>query len=213
MFANKPVKNVRRLPFAAPLMALGLAVAVLSGCAATTRDVNVDDPIHYDANYDFSDKKRIVDDLTTSLLNSPAAASQNDRPVLIVYGVGNQTSEHIDTSGITDDIRLALLQSGKYRFVSKEQRDNIMTEVAFQSSGAVDTAQVVKVGKQTGAEYILGGTLRSIEKEQPRQWRLNKRKLVYYSLNLEMTSLTSGEIVWADKVELAREASKPILRW
>lgn len=194
-------------------LALCLGVATLTGCAATTREINTEDTIHYDANYDFSDKNRIVEDLTGSLLASPTLASNKSAPVVIIYGVANQTSEHIDTGGITDDIRLALLDSGRYRFLSKVQRDNIAKEVAFQSSGAVDPAQIVQIGKQSGADYILGGTLRSIEKKQPRQWRLNKRKLVYYSLNLEMTSLTSGEIAWADKVELAREASKPILRW
>lgn len=190
-----------------------LATLMLLGCAATTRDINVEEPLHYDAAYGFSDKKRIVDDLTNSLLNSPTVPADSDRPVLIVYGVANQTSEHIDTSGITDDIRLALLQSGRYRFISKAQRDNIIKETAFQSSGAVDPAQVIRVGKQTGANYILGGTLRSIEKEQPRQWRLNKRKLIFYSLNLELTNLTSGEISWADKVEIARESTQPIVRW
>ena len=203
------------LNFRSAIGQLAIAFFFLSivGCAATTRDINTEEPLHYDAAYDFSDKKRIVDDLTASLLNSPTVPSDNAQPVLIVYGVANQTSEHIDTSGITDDIRLALLQSGRYRFINKTQRDNVMKEVAFQQSGAVDPAQLVAMGKQTGADYILGGTLRSIEKKQPRQWRLNKRKLIYYSLNLELTNLTTSEISWADKVEIARESSQPILRW
>lgn len=190
-----------------------LAALFLSGCAATTRELNTEETFHYDANYDFSDKKRIVDDLTNSLLNSGALPARSDAPIVIIYGVANQTSEHIDTSGITDDIRLALLQSGRYRFVSKIQRDNIMQETAFQATGNVDPSQLVALGRQSGAEYILGGTLRSIEKKQPRQWRLNKKEVIYYSMNLEMTSLTTGEIAWADKVEMAREASKPIVRW
>lgn len=194
--------------------ALGvILLPFLVGCAATTRDIDTNESIHYDASYDFSDKKRIVDDLTTSLLNAPNLVDASAKPVLVIYGVANQTSEHIDTGGITDDIRLALLQSGKYRFVSRAQRDNIAREVAHQMGGAVDPAQIVQLGKQTGADFILGGTLRSIVKKQPRQWRLNKKELVYYAMNLELTDLTTGEIAWADKVELAREASKPIIRW
>jgi len=194
------------------LAIVGLLLSML-GCAATTRDINPEENIHYDAAYDFSDKKRIVDDLTVSLLNSPTVPADSNQPVIIIYGVANQTSEHIDTTGITDDIRLALLQANRYRFVSKVQRDNLLKEVAYQQSGAVDPAQMVTVGKQSGADYILGGTLRSIEKKQPAQWRLNKRKLIYYSLNLELTNLTTGEISWADKVEIARESSQPIIRW
>ena len=71
----------------------------------------------------------------------------------------------------------------------------------------------ISQGKQLGADYILSGALRSIEKTQQKQIRLTKKKLVYYSLNLELTDLTTGEITWADKVELAREASRPIIGW
>lgn len=194
-------------------VSLAAAMIIGAGCAATAVEVDPNEPFHYDANYDFSDKKRIVDDLATSLLSASSVTTENDKPVLIVYGVANQTAEHIDTGGITDDIRLRLLNSGRYRFLNRVQRQNLATEVSYQTSGAVDPAQVVELGKQSGADYILAGTLRSIEKDQPRQWRLNKRKMVYYSLNLELTSLVTGEITWADQVELAREASQPIIRW
>ena len=71
----------------------------------------------------------------------------------------------------------------------------------------------VEQGKQLGADYILSGTLRSIKKEQPKQWRLNKKERIYYSLDLTMTDLKTGEIVYADQAELAREASQPIIGW
>ena len=53
----------------------------------------------------------------------------------------------------------------------------------------------------------------SIKKKQPKQWRLNKKERIYYSLDLTMTDLKTGEIVYADQAELAREASKPIIGW
>ena len=66
---------------------------------------------------------------------------------------------------------------------------------------------------QVGAQYILSGTLRSIEKKEPRQWRLTKKTLMYYSLNLELTDIRTGLIAWSDAVELARESSVPIIGW
>lgn len=185
---------------------------VLSACAATTTRIDPDTETHYDASYDFSDKKEIVDALTGSLLSSVNTESPT-KPIVIVYGVANETSEHINTGGITDDIRNALIKSGEYRFINRIQRENIMKEMEFQQAGYVAPEQQVEVGRQLGADYILSGTLRSIEKKQPRQWRLNKKKLIYYSMNLEMTNLTTGEISWADDVEIARESSQPILRW
>jgi len=193
-----------------PFLAL---VLTLGGCAATTRTLDPESEQHYDARYDFSDKKEIVDTLTASLLSSAAVSTEFTKPLIVVYGVDNETSEHINTGGITDDIRLALLQSGEYRFLNRAQRSNIQSESDFQHTGYVAPTQRVVQGRQLGADYILSGTLRSIEKNQPRQWRLNKKELIYYSMNLELTNLESGEITWADNVEIAREASRPLIRW
>lgn len=196
------------------LVSLIAVTALLGGCAATTRTLDPGAEQHYDASYDFSDKKQIVRTLTESLLSSPNLTTETtNKPVVIVYGVDNETSEHINTGGITDDIRLSLIKSGEYRFLNRKQRSNVQAETDFQHAGYVPPEQRVSEGRQLGANYILSGTLRSIEKKQPRQWRLNKKELIYYSMNLELTDLQSGEITWADNVEIAREASRPIIGW
>lgn len=195
--------------------ALSLIVigALLSGCVSSTRTIDPQTETHYDASYDFSDKKQIVDALTGSLLSSPNVTTETDKPIIVIYGVDNETSEHISTSGITDDIRLALIRSGEYRFINRKQRSNLLEEADYQYAGFVPPEQRVTEGRQLGADYILSGTLRSIEKKQPRQWRLNKKELVYYSMNLELTDLETGEISWADNVEIARESSRPVFGW
>jgi len=196
------------------LVSLLSIVAITSGCAATTRTLDPDVEQHYDASYDFSDKKQIVQTLTESLLSSPNIRTEiSNKPVIIVYGVDNETSEHINTGGITDDIRLSLIKSGEYRFLNRKQRANVQDETDFQYAGFVPPEQRVIEGRQLGANYILSGTLRSIEKKQARQWRLNKKELIYYSMNMELTDLQTGEISWADNVEIAREASRPIIGW
>jgi hypothetical protein len=72
---------------------------------------------------------------------------------------------------------------------------------------------MIEWGRQLGADYILSGTLRSIKKEQPKQWRLHKKERIYYSLDLTMTDLKTGGMVYADQAELAREASRPVIGW
>jgi len=206
---SRPVSLTRT----AALSAVLVATVALGGCAATTRTIDPDSDVHYDASYDFTDKKEIVEALTSSLLATPRVRDVDGKPVIVAYGVANQTSEHIDTGGITDSIRLELINSGKYRFLNRRQRDNVLDETDYQYAGFVPPEQRVAEGRQLGADYILSGTLRSIEKRQPKQWRLNKRKLVYYSMTLEMTDLQSGELVWADDVEIARESSQPIIGW
>ncbi len=194
------------------LFIIALAVFLAAGCATTTRNVSVNEEIHYDEAYDFSDKKQIVDGLVDPLLRRfPAGGRQ---PVVIIYGVANRTSEHIDTSGITDDIREQLLQAGRFRFLNETQRENIANELDYQyNSGMVDPRQRIEQARQAGADYILSGTLRSIEKKEPKGIRLKKKYLNYYNLSLQLTDLRTGLIDWSHSVELAREASKPVIGW
>ena len=187
---------------------------MMTGCSATTRDISPDEAIHYDEGYDFTDKKAIVSDLVESLLNKPPLVSRlDDRPVLIIYGVANRTSEHIETDGITDDLRQEILQSGKARFVNKVQRGNIQSESDYQYGGNVSAETRLQRARQVGAEYMLTGTLRSIKKQQPKQFRLTKKTLQYYSLTLELTDLQTGLIEWTDSTEIIRESSQPFIGW
>ena len=202
-------QNPNRFVF---LLLASFGVAALTGCASTSV-LDPSEERHLDAGYDFSDKQKIVDKLTESLLAARQATGSATKPILIVYPVTNETSEHISTSGISDDIRLKLIQSGAYRFINEAQRGNIQKETAYQTAGHVDSSMRLTKGKQLGADYILSGTLRSIAKKEQRQIRLTKTKLIYYSLNLEMTNLNTGEITWADNVEIARESSRPIIGW
>lgn len=195
------------------MLAVLTLTLIMTGCTATTRTVSPDESLTYDATYTFTDKKKIVHDLVESLKTKPPLGSATDKPVIIVYGIANRTSEHIDTSGITDEIRKEVLLSGKARFVNKTQRENILKETDYQMSGPVAPETRIALARQVGAKYMLTGTLRSIEKEAPKQIRLKKKSYIYYSLNLELTSIETSLIEWADSVELAREASKPIIGW
>ncbi len=190
-----------------------LFIILLAGCSVTTREVGPDEKVIYDEGYHFSDKKAIVDDMVKSLLSKYPLLRATDRPVLIVYGIANRTSEHISTSAITDDIRQALLNSGRVRFVNKLQRSNIEKETSYQYGGNVAAETRIARARQVGAKYMLTGTLRSIEKKQPRQFRLKKKTLMYYSLNMELTDIQTGLIEWADSTEVIREASKPFIGW
>lgn len=195
-------------------IALWFMVAVMAaGCSVTTREVGSDEKVIYDEGYHFSDKKAIVADMTESLLSKYPLNRTTDRPVLIVYGIANRTTEHISTSAMTDDIRQELIESGRVRFVNKVQRDNINEETSYQYGGNVAAETRIRRARQIGAKYMLTGTLRSIEKEQPKQFRLKKKVMQYYSLNMELTDLESGIIEWADSTEVIREASKPFIGW
>lgn len=198
------------------LTALSLAVStalIAGGCFYTVRERDPEKKKHYTEEYSHTDQKRAVTRFVESLAQTPALRQSAEPPVVIVYGVNNRTSEHIDTTGFTDKLEAALLKTGKVRFVNKAQRDNIEKEVGYMNSGRVDPAMRLKLGKELGAQYMLTGTFHSIDREEPKEIRLRKGRLLYYQLVLELTDIQTNLITWKEEVEILREGHRPIIGW
>jgi uncharacterized protein (TIGR02722 family) len=200
------------------LLPLLLAFA---GCSS----VDYDDPNKVETmNIDFgsTDLQTLAGGMVDSLIKSPQLNYiQHDyddkgdqRIVTLMGGVENRTSEHIDTQGITDKMRVKLLNSGKFRFVAGEQgQAEIEQQVTFQQgSGRVASEKAREYGKQLGADVVVYGSLRSIEKDKDRSVEsgLYKKDDVYYQFVLSCVNIDTGEIVWSDEKELRKTAKTGI---
>ncbi len=165
--------------------------------------------------YGSTDKQAFAGAMVDSLIVSPAlnyvtGPGKRDDLRIIVYmgGVQNRTSEHIDTTGITDSIRKIMLSSGKFRFVTTASgQSEIGDQVNFQQeSGRVDPAMARDFGKQLGADVVMYGTLRSIEKTRDRTIANvgTKTDDLYYQFVLECANIETGEVIWLDEKELRK---------
>jgi len=109
---------------------------------------------------------------------------------------------------VTDKIRTHLFSSGKFRFVGDPQaQQEVSDQVKFQTEeGKVDPTQVKHFGKQVGAEVVIYGSLRSIEKKKGRSIESGgvKTEYVYYLLTLSCVNVETNEIVWTNEKELAK---------
>lgn len=205
-------------------MKLTLAFLALLPLAASCSSVKYDDPDKVETltiDFGSTDLQTLARDMTESLNASPQLAyfdnpskGSDKRIVMLVGGVNNRTSEHIDTQGITDAIRSALLNGGRFRFVTGQQgQDEIGEQVRFQQgSGRVDPAQARAFGKQVGAEAVLYGTLRSIEKTKGRTIESGgqKKEDVWYQFVLECVNIETGEIIWSNIKELRKTEKRSI---
>jgi penicillin-binding protein activator len=200
------------------LLPLLLAFA---GCSS----VAYDDPGKVETmtiDFGSTDLQTLAGNMVDSLIKSPQLNyiqhdyddKSDQRIVTLMGGVENRTSEHIDTQAITDKMRVKLLNSGKFRFVAGDQgQDEIEKQVTFQQgSGRVDTEKAREYGKQLGADVIIYGSLRSIEKDKDRSVEsgLYKKDDVYYQFILNCVNIDTGEIVWAEEAELRKTAKKGI---
>lgn len=191
-----------------------LISAVIAACSARVIAKNPEQPVHYDTGYDYTDLREFTRKLVQSMLTKKPISESSDAPVVVIYGLQNRTDEHIELKAITDGIRAKLHESGKVRFVAKEQRESIDKEVDYMmKSGKVDPAAHIKLARQAGAKYMLTGTLYSLSQDQIPQVRFKKRELKWFKLTLELTDVETALIAWTDEAEIAREARKPFIGW
>lgn len=150
-----------------------------------------------DDKWNETDAKKTAENLISSLLSKPWLAvhsSKNQQaPVVIIDDIANRTDEHIDTKALYEYIRDELINSGKVRFVNNKRRKQILEEIKYQNSGAVAEASKKKAGRQTGADFMLGGSISSSVHSQ------GGLKTVTYQTALLMTDLETAEIVWSGK--------------
>ena len=197
-----------------------LPILALASCST----IKYDDPDKVETltiDFGSTDLQSMARDMVQSLNSAPQLAyfdnpskGSDKRVIMFMGGVTNKTSEHIDTQGITDSIRDGLMTGGKFRFVTSPQgQDEIGEQVRFQQgSGRVDPTQARAFGKQIGAEAVLYGTLRSIEKTKGRtlEGGLEKKEDVWYQFVLECVNIETGELVWTNIKELRKTQKRSV---
>ncbi|OQW98097.1 MAG: hypothetical protein BWK77_00075 [Verrucomicrobia bacterium A1] len=194
--------------------AIAAAAVGASGCAAfraKTTDVDVNQTRHMGSGYDYSDMRKISQNVVGAL-NAEFLAAQSEPPIVMIAGVQNRTSQYVDTKNLTDRVRTMLIQGGKARFVNEARREDLLKEQGFSAANATPETQVA-IGKQLGAKYMVSGSLTEMKDESPRQVRVSKTKVNYYKLTFEVTDVESAEIKWIHEEEFAREARLPLIGW
>lgn len=151
-----------------------------------------------------TDIQMTAESMTQSLLASRWITKAEAQPKIRLREVKNYTDEHIDTKGVTDKIRIKLLQSGSVRFLADENNlGDVFAEREF-------TETATKRGENklmTDTDYIITGSVRSIRK------RTKTVGDVFYQITLELVDPQSGEIIWADEKEIRKRTTKPKIGW
>ncbi len=149
-----------------------------------------------------TDMQKAVADLVKSMGSAKVIATAKTEPVVMVTGLQNKTSEHIDTQSIMDMLRVELMKSGSVSFIDKEAREDVAAEYQYQNSGMVSGTTKKGPGDQVGADFIINGRLDSIVQE------VGKEKTVYYKLTLNLTNLKTNVIAWSDYKQIRKTFKK-----
>lgn len=180
------------------LIIVGLIIAgslTLGSCARQITRVNSDTQIDISGRWNDTDSRLAAEELTAEITNGDWLTNfmqdnGGKKPVLIVGLVRNKSHEHIESETFIKDIEKALIKRQSARIVSGgKMREELRAERADQQTNSA-TSTVKKFGLETGADFMLQGSINSIVDAHKRQ------KVTYYQIDLELTNLQTNEKVW-----------------
>ena len=123
----------------------------------------------------------LVDGLANKLKSS--AAINEVQGSVLLDNISNQAGGPIDTNGLTARLQSSL--RGKLNFADGAKVSQLREQLAYQG-GRADIASLVRLGKQSGADYLLSTTL--------------SRSGANMVLKGQLMELGSGELLWSDSV-------------
>ncbi|TNH94504.1 penicillin-binding protein activator LpoB [Aeromonas sobria] len=108
--------------------------------------------------------------------------TQTGQPVLLLTPPRNGTGEPVDTRAMVAAMSKRIMSKSGFRFVDPGQVAGITGQLEYQQ-GRMNPASLVRLGRQTGARYMLYGDLVA---EGSR-----------YRLSMTLMELRSGELLWS----------------
>lgn len=189
----------------AALLSVALLVGGLAGCASRKEVTRIptDTTIDLSGRWNDTDSREVSDEMIRDCLNgawiTDFAAAKAKRPTVIVGTIRNQSLEHIPTGTFVGDIERAFVNSGKVDVVATAQeRIDLRAEKSDQWANATDDT-VKRMGRERGADFMLGGTVQSIEDRE------KGTKIVFYQVDMTLTDIESNRKIWIGTKKIKKE--------
>ena len=135
----------------------------------------------------------------TSSIATPAApmvgaspSASQAKPTVAVLDFSANNASASDAAMVSELIRTAVVRTGKYSVIEKNNMNMVLAEQAFQRTGCTDETCAVKLGKVLNARKVIVGSYGMLEGN-----RLINARLV----DVETGKIDSSESLRVDKVE------------
>jgi len=111
----------------------------------------------------------------------------------------NKTSEHIDTSLISNEIQTKLIQK-RIRFIDDSLESEALKEMEKGMTGLVNPADAIPIGELKSPNLYLTGDIR----ENVRY--VSGKKVQYLQVTLRLNSLRTNVVEWQDQQEFLKSS-------
>lgn len=173
------------------------SLLVFAGCQTNSnRVMRVSSDLQTDLSgrWNDTDSRLVSEAMIDELLNGRVIVNlmneYENKPVLIIGTIRNRSSEHISIQSFIKDMERELVNSGSFKVVASNiERDEIRNEKEMQQSNAsLETA--TRLAQETGADIMLIGSIITITDQ------IDKTRVVYYQVDLELIDLETTEKLW-----------------
>jgi len=150
----------------------------------------------------------LIDDCLGSKQVQAAIEKAGKKTPTVLVGVfSNDSSEHLDTSIISDKMEEAILDSGKLKFVAGGAvRDQLRNERVEQSTEA-SAATAKAFGQETGADFLLTGSVKTMVDKN----NTGTSARTYY-VSAQLSDIESTDLLWKRTKEVKKVIKQPKAR-
>lgn len=141
-----------------------------------------------------------------SSLSSFLQSKGKAKTYLELEQVSNRSSEHIDTSIITNEISTNLLKKS-ILFVDRSKRQDALNEAKLAMQGVTKREASIEAGNIVSPEYILSGVINDNVRY------VDGNKVQYILITLRLTEVASTAIVWQEEKKFIKETATKKIGW
>lgn len=178
---------------------------ILAGCSGspTVKRVDAGQEIELTDAWSARDSREVAESMMTDMLSFPwyndfRLYNEDRPPRVIVQSIRNKSHEHIPVDTFINDIKRALLQSGRVDFVaSGAEREDIREERQEQELNA--SPETIKaMGQELGADFALTGVINSYVDS------VSNKRVSYYQVDLKLVDLQTNREVWIGQKKIQK---------
>ncbi len=192
------------------VIAMGaISALAITGCSSAPKveRIKVEKKVDLSGRWNDTDSRTVSEEMIKNCLAQPwldefhKASGRN--PVVIVGPINNLSDEHINVNLFVKDLEANLINSNKATFVaSNTERASVRGERQDQQAGLTDPATVKPMGQETGADFMLQGSVNTVRDE------IKGKYVILYQVNLELIDLTTNQKKWVLQTEFKKLVSR-----
>ncbi len=133
---------------------------------------------------------------------------KGEAPKVFISEVQNTTSEpYFPIDDLNDEFLNEISATGEFTLIDAAARERLLKELTYQHDGMVDPKTVKQVGKQTGADLLIFGTV--FMRPHSRKGKTIKE----YTVNIRMTDLETGVEVLRTRAKVNKYSEQSSSGW